>query len=221
VARLKAELDRRINPLSAAPTWISATLTSGWSNQSGFQVAQYTKDPSGFVVLRGVVTGGSTGSTATILTLPVGFRPAANERFATVSGAGTATLEIQTDGRVVPFTATTTQISLWRKVVAGMRAVSKVDAQGNFLEDVLVEEDAPIPAGCVSARPPEGFYSPKWTGSTWVEGKPEAEILEAARVTKIDSFAGKAVDDLRPYVTGEHGDREMLFIVAKHVKALF
>ena len=98
VARLKAELDRRINPLTAAPTWAAPTLTSGWTNASGYQVAQYTKDAQGFVVLRGNVTGGTVGSGATILTLPAGFRPAANERFTTASSSGTATLEIQTDG---------------------------------------------------------------------------------------------------------------------------
>jgi hypothetical protein len=112
VARLKDELDRRINPLTAAPTWVSATLTSGWTNAAGYQVAQYAKDSLGFVVLRGNVTGGSTGSGATILTLPTGFRPAANERFTTASAAGTATLEIQTDGRVVPYSATGAQASL-------------------------------------------------------------------------------------------------------------
>jgi hypothetical protein len=111
-ARLKAELDRRINPLTAAPTWTAPTLTSGWTNAAGYQAAQYAKDAQGFVVLRGNVTGGSTGSGATILTLPAGFRPAANERFATASAAGTATIEIQTDGRVVPFSATGAQASL-------------------------------------------------------------------------------------------------------------
>jgi hypothetical protein len=112
VARLKAELDRRINLLTAAPTWTAPTLTSGWTNAPGYQVAQYAKDAQGFVVLREVVTGGSTGSGATILTLPAGFRPAANERWATASAAGTATIEIQTDGRVVPFSATGAQASL-------------------------------------------------------------------------------------------------------------
>jgi hypothetical protein len=108
VARLKAELDRRINPLTAAPTWVSATLTSGWTNTAGYQVAQYAKDSLGFVVLRGNVTGGSTGSTATILTLPVGFRPAATDRFTTASGTGTATIDVQADGRVVPTAVTNT-----------------------------------------------------------------------------------------------------------------
>ena len=49
----------------------------------------------------------------------------------------------------------------------------------------------------------------------------EAEQLEEAKAQKVDSFAAKAVDELRPYVTGEHGDREMLYLAAKHIKALF
>jgi hypothetical protein len=102
-----------------------------------------------------------------------------------------------------------------------MRAVSKVDAQGYFVSDVLLEDGEATPQGCIESRPPEGFYSPKWTGSEWVEGKPQAEILDDAKEQKINTFAAVAVDELRPYVTGEHGDREMLFVVAKHVKALF
>jgi hypothetical protein len=102
-----------------------------------------------------------------------------------------------------------------------MRAVAKIDAQGFFIEDVLLEDGAPLPVGCVEDRPPEGLYFPKWTGSAWVEGKPESEILADTKAQKIDEFARLAVDDLRPYVTGEHGDREMLLVVAKHVKALY
>jgi hypothetical protein len=105
--------------------------------------------------------------------------------------------------------------------MSSQRLVAKVDTQGYFLEDVLLEDGAPLPASCIESRPPAGFHSPRWAVSEWVEGKPEAEIVEDLKAQKIDAFARLAVDDLRPYVTGEHGDREMLFVVAKHVKALF
>jgi hypothetical protein len=98
-----------------------------------------------------------------------------------------------------------------------MRVVSKVDAQGNFLEDVLVEEGAPIPAGCVSARPSEGFYSPRWTGTAWVEGKPEGEILDDAKAQKVDEFANRAITDLSPLFTDGKGRDETMLLLAGHV----
>jgi hypothetical protein len=55
-----------------------------------------------------------------------------------------------------------------------VRAVAKIDGNGLFLEDVLIEDSAPIPQGCVPSRPPEGFHRPKWTGSAWVVGKPQS-----------------------------------------------
>ena len=65
-----------------------------------------------------------------------------------------------------------------------MRIVARVDESGLFVEDVLVEDNAALPAGCVEARPPAGFHLPRWTGSTWTEGKPAAEILAAERAGK-------------------------------------
>lgn len=85
----------------------------------------------------------------------------------------------------------------------------------------LVADDyEPQPGEVVLQVPPE-------TGEVWdaaagaLRPRTEAEELERGKVEKVDNFARLAVDDLRPYVTGEHGDREMLFIVAKHVKALY
>jgi hypothetical protein len=73
-----------------------------------------------------------------------------------------------------------------------MRIVSKVDAQGTFVEDVLLEDGEALPAECVATRPPEGFYSPLWTGSEWTEGKPAAEILTEARASKEAELRGAA-----------------------------
>jgi hypothetical protein len=41
-----------------------------------------------------------------------------------------------------------------------MRAVARVDAQGLYLEDVLIEDGAQLPEGCVE-RPPDGFHHPR------------------------------------------------------------
>jgi hypothetical protein len=78
-----------------------------------------------------------------------------------------------------------------------MRVVSKIDEQGFFLEDVLLDNDAPLPSSeHVESRPPQGFHKPKWDGTSWVEGKPEGEILEDLKVAQIQDFHNRAITDL-------------------------
>lgn len=58
-----------------------------------------------------------------------------------------------------------------------MFKVIRVDSNGLFIEDVLLEEGQEIPQDCVSILVPDvGFYLPKWNGTIWVEGKTQAEI---------------------------------------------
>lgn len=79
--------DARINALLAAPTWTNMTLLNGWQHQGGaYGNAQYSKDATGRVCLRGLVVNGSS-ATAVVTTLPVGFRPARSLEFsAGISG---------------------------------------------------------------------------------------------------------------------------------------
>lgn len=65
-----------------------------------------------------------------------------------------------------------------------MRVASKIDAQGFFGGDVLLEDAQKLPAGCVESRPPEGYHRPRWTGSAWTEGKAGAEVLAVAKDSK-------------------------------------
>jgi hypothetical protein len=101
-----------------------------------------------------------------------------------------------------------------------MRVVAKIDAQGMYLEDLLLEDDQPLPAGTVATRPPEGFHTPKWDGSAWVEGKPEEEILEAKKPQKIAEIHAAAISELTPLFTSEHGKDELIFLLAAHVKSI-
>jgi hypothetical protein len=57
-----------------------------------------------------------------------------------------------------------------------MKRVIRIDAEGFFLEDVLIEDDQELPEGCVEDLPAEGFYLPRRVDGNWVEGKTEAEI---------------------------------------------
>jgi hypothetical protein len=72
------------------------------------------------------------------------------------------------------------------------RVVAKIGASGFFISDVLLEDGEPLPTGCIESRPPEGFYSPLWTGSAWAEGKPAAEILTERREAKEVELRGAA-----------------------------
>ncbi len=101
-----------------------------------------------------------------------------------------------------------------------MRVVARIDQQGNFLEDVLLEDGEPMPEGCVEERPPEGLHSPKWTGSEWVEGKPESEIVEARKPEKVAEMHAAAMDALAPLFTEGRGEHELIFLLAAHVRRI-
>jgi hypothetical protein len=103
-----------------------------------------------------------------------------------------------------------------------MSVVAKVDAQGMYLEDVLLEHGEPTPEGCVETRPPEGFHRPRWTGDPpeWTEGKPASEIVEAKKPQKIAEMHAAAINELTPLFTDEHGKDELIFLLAAHVRAI-
>jgi hypothetical protein len=62
-------------PLTGSP-WIAPTLLGTWVNSGGSgETVGYFKDPIGFVHLKGIVGGGTSGTT--LFSLPAGFRPGA------------------------------------------------------------------------------------------------------------------------------------------------
>lgn len=61
---------------------------------------------------------------------------------------------------------------------------AKIDADGFFVEDVIVDTSQEVPENYISKPVPEGFYKPQWTGEEWVEGLSQDElekILNAPR----------------------------------------
>ena len=87
------------NPTMAAPTWTTATLANG-SNASGAQAARYCKDALGWVC---VEIGGVTGITAsaTLFTLPAGYRPPGTLLFPCARSGNTGyPITVGTDGVV-------------------------------------------------------------------------------------------------------------------------
>ena len=65
-----------------------------------------------------------------------------------------------------------------------MNSYRKIDENGLFLEDVILDEqptieqnDETLPDSNYITEPvPQGFYSPKWNGTEWVEGLNVEEI---------------------------------------------
>jgi len=82
-----------------------------------------------------------------------------------------------------------------------MKLLHKIDANGFFIEDVILQDNEQATPDLISIQP-VGFHKPKWSGGKWVEGltAPEltavkntqrkAEII--ARLSKID------IEALRP-----------------------
>lgn len=83
------------------PPFTVPTLVNSWADIGiGNAPTGYYKDPFGIVHLRGVLAGGVTNSTA--FTLPVGYRPANVERFASVSNSVYGWVYIDSTGTVQP-----------------------------------------------------------------------------------------------------------------------
>ena len=54
-----------------------------------------------------------------------------------------------------------------------MKMVYRIDENGYFMEDVILKQGEEIPSDCVTERPPQPCYKPRWTGTEWIdEGEP-------------------------------------------------
>jgi len=54
--------------------------------------------------------------------------------------------------------------------------LSRVNENGMFIEDVIVNEKPNNMENLIEIPCPEGFYHPKWNGTEWTEGLTQAEI---------------------------------------------
>ena len=57
-----------------------------------------------------------------------------------------------------------------------MYKVIKVDSEGLYVEDVLLENLENLEANLIAEPCAEGFHLPKWNGAEWVEGRTEEEL---------------------------------------------
>ena len=92
--------------------WNALTLSNGWGNYGGgFTSASYAKQ-SGFVRVRGVISGGTTTAGILLGNLPVGYRPVGAMIFPGVTNAATARLDVQANGNIIASGASASWLSL-------------------------------------------------------------------------------------------------------------
>ena len=57
-----------------------------------------------------------------------------------------------------------------------MKKAIRIDGDGLFIEDVLLNDIEDLPNDCITIQCENGFYTPKWDGEKWIEGKSQSEI---------------------------------------------
>lgn len=95
--------------------WTPVVFENSWGDfGSPWQDAEYKKDMTGRVWLRGTITGGAAGSTA--FTLPAGYRPPADYVSPAISSGGNppalCRLQVNADGTVVPQNAVSSFVGI-------------------------------------------------------------------------------------------------------------
>lgn len=97
---------------TAIPEGFTApTLLNSWINFGGVaQTAGFTRAQDGTIRLRGLLKSGTIGSS--MFTLPLGYRPSAQELIATISADAIGRIDITTAGDVIPSVGTNSYVSL-------------------------------------------------------------------------------------------------------------
>ena len=87
---------------AAQEAWITPTLINGWvqGGDSSEDNVSYYKDTFGVVRFRGLMRSGTIGQSA--FTLPNGYRPPRNKRFAVVSNNVFGAVQVSSGGVVTP-----------------------------------------------------------------------------------------------------------------------
>ena len=84
--------------------YITPSLQNGWTNFStsgGYQGASYWKDKNGMVHLTGLIKGGTTTNATVLFTLPVGYRPSAQQIFLCHGSTKYVRVDVQANGNVI------------------------------------------------------------------------------------------------------------------------
>lgn len=63
-----------------------------------------------------------------------------------------------------------------------MRQVYKVDADGYFINPVILQDGEPVPIDCTDIELPHGLFRAKFIDAEWVEDATQEEIEELTKV---------------------------------------
>ena len=98
----KAYVDARVSAPDSG--WTTISLQNSWTNYSAgtYGAAAYHKDALGWVTLRGMIAHTTAGYTGAFVQLPVGYRPAYTQIFASWSVFSVVQITVNTDGTVAP-----------------------------------------------------------------------------------------------------------------------
>lgn len=81
--------------------WQTPTLQNSWVQYDTiFGTAQYYKDSTGVVHLRGLLKNGTVTAGTSLFTLPAGYRPVMQMLYEVTSNDARARLDVKTDGTV-------------------------------------------------------------------------------------------------------------------------
>lgn len=85
-----------------------------------------------------------------------------------------------------------------------MRKVNRIDAQGLYVEDVILKDNESTPADCIEVPCPGGFYLPKWDALAceWVEGlTPEQIVAKLDTIPLALDAKATAIDEISKATT--------------------
>lgn len=93
--------------------WIDAVLENGWVQYSDDNnLPKYTKLSNGIVLLKGMISSGTTTAGTVLFTLPAGYRPDRISNYSTISGGAIASFDVLPTGDVVIGAGANTNFSL-------------------------------------------------------------------------------------------------------------
>lgn len=69
----------------------------------------------------------------------------------------------------------------------------KVDSEGYFVEDVILNTEEGIPENVILDKPTVPFFKPKWDGEKWCEG---ATVEEIQQIQSKQSDPPIAIDEI-------------------------
>jgi len=118
-----------------------------------------------------------------------------------------------------------------------MKILRRIDGNGNFIEDVVIEptldeegnETYDITDDLIEETVPDGLHLPKWSGTEWIEGDMEASTTskKQGRYSRLQSIFAKKANGLKkiainkPYMTEDKAiDEQYISYDALYQQAL-